>query len=89
MPNYSPEQKICCLFSAQERDLATFVGNGTKANIPSEIIPPLTRTLYTYLESRYLGEYANEVKLKYLPELVHLASWQSTAVAQYLASAKW
>ena len=69
--------------------MATFVGNGTKANIPSEIIPPLTRTLYTYLESRYLGEYANEVKLKYLPELVHLANWQSTVVAQYLASAKW
>ena len=77
-------------FSAEKSDLAPLVSNGTKAKIPSEIKPPLTRnTMYTYLESRYLDEYANEVKLKYLPELVHLASWQSTVVAQYLASAKW
>ena len=28
-------------FSAQGRDLAPFVGNGTKVKIPSEIKPPL------------------------------------------------
>ena len=37
-------------FSAQESDFAPFVGNGTKAKIPSETKPPLTRTLYTYLK---------------------------------------
>ena len=29
-------------FSAQGRDLAYFVGNGSKVKIPSEIKPPLT-----------------------------------------------
>ena len=31
-------------FSAQEKDLAPFVGNGTKVKIPSEIKPPLVKT---------------------------------------------
>ena len=35
-------------FSAQESDLAHFVGNGTKAKIPSEIKPPLGLMLCTY-----------------------------------------
>ena len=30
-------------FSAQESDLAPFVGNGTKVKMPSEIKPPLTQ----------------------------------------------
>ena len=30
-------------FSAQESDLASFVDNGTKVKIPSEIKPPLVR----------------------------------------------
>ena len=35
-------------FSAQENDLAPFVGNGTKAKISSEIKPPLGLMLCTY-----------------------------------------
>ena len=35
-------------FSAQENDLAPFVGNGTKVKIPSEIKPPLGLMLCTY-----------------------------------------
>ena len=31
-------------FSAQERDLSLFVGNGIKVNIPSEIKPPFVFT---------------------------------------------
>ena len=34
-------------FSAQGRDLAPFLGNGTKVKIPSEIKPPLE---YDYFE---------------------------------------
>ena len=51
MPNFSPEQKIGVNYlllrggkfkhSAQDGDLAPFVGNETKIKIPSEIKPPL------------------------------------------------
>ena len=30
-------------FSAQENDLAPFVGNGTKVKVPPEINPPFTK----------------------------------------------
>ena len=37
-------------FSAQGRDLAPFVGNGTKVKMPSEIKPPLKKILLNHRE---------------------------------------
>ena len=49
--NHSSEQifriscfGVWCLFFAQESDLAPFVGNGTKAKIPSVIKLPLSQS---------------------------------------------
>ena len=46
--------------SAQGRDLATFVGNGTKVKIPSGIKPPLKKK-----KNRVLGTYLLLVGISY------------------------